>query len=979
MSMIKKLPALLFCSLLCTVAQAQQRVFIELQEPSVAAYYAQQLQRSGTALSHRQQQQHHRRIQVQQSEITKKLAQLDVQVHSSLQMALNGFRASVSKQELMKLRRIPGVKSVKPLAHMEFDNSYSVPWVEANKLWENTGTGSGFRIAIIDTGIDYLHENFGGAGSTADYDNNDPNVIENGSFPTDKVVGGWDFAGPTYNSRLDDKPQPDADPLDVHGHGSHVAGSAAGVGVPFHIGPGVARDANLLALKVFSDIGGSTDLTVDALDRALDPNQDGSLDDRVDVINMSLGSRFGVETDPVAIAAGNAAAAGVVVVASAGNNGDVPYVLGSPAINKDVIAVAASTAGKRREIALRVISQADNLQALQYPALESGSTVRFDENGIQGELRLLHSTDDDPLLACGEIVNADQITGSIAVARRGGCSYLDKFQNAQNAGALALIVINTRAGVSELRLMGGLVDNVNLPGLMITLEAGEELLAMFNLGSAPNADINRRFTLPSDNSAADEIAVFSSRGPGLAFKPDVTAPGRLIYSTAAGSGRFGRTLRGTSMAAPHVAGLAVLLKQHHPMLSVAAIKSLLQNSASVVHDDNQNPAAISRQGAGMVHGGLATLQQIYSLPGAVFFGYQNPLADFKQTQQLTMHSLDGRARHLSVTQEISQSIDGVNVACPDQLALAADSATEFSLTLNYQADGASGDDSQNSMAEASGWCVFNDGEREIRLPYLVTLDPAASIEVTRDNDSLTLSNSAAAGRANSFVRIPVVTGQTDQDGPQLAAMGFRRTQIFGFAAVEFGIVMQNAWRNPANRRFVISIDTDDDPHYERVLFASDGSFFGNQAGSYMTGLDYTDDIDDLGGDNAIFHWFAEDLDFQDRVIILPYFNFGGRASNFLKPGETQFNFRLQIYDRYERVSEVFGFIDTLNPQLNHQHAEILAAGEQIQLAASTQAQLWLMPGNQLPVQHSIITTGKSVPAVLKRREPAVKRSTMPGQ
>ncbi len=153
--------------------------------------------------------------------------------------------------------------------------------------------------------------------------------------------------------------KPDPDPTDCNGHGTPVAGTAAGFGVnsdgttytgtygsstqfdSLRIGPGVAPKATLYALKVFG-CDGSTDVTDLALEWAVDPNGDGDFSDHLDVVNMSLGSDYGSAYDSTAIASDNAAAAGVIVVASAGNSGDTYYISGSPGISARTINVASS-------------------------------------------------------------------------------------------------------------------------------------------------------------------------------------------------------------------------------------------------------------------------------------------------------------------------------------------------------------------------------------------------------------------------------------------------------------------------------------------------------------------------------------------------------------------------------------------------------------------------------------------------------------
>src|SRR5262249_51392784 len=130
----------------------------------------------------------------------------------------------------------PGVKAVHLVTPKVPDNAHTIPFIGVQQLWANAGLpvhGEGIKVGVIDTGIDYTHANFGGPGTGAAFNAHNPNNIEAGSFPTAKVVGGTDFAGATYDAAnaATAIPTPDPDPIDRSGHGSHVAGTLAGLGV----------------------------------------------------------------------------------------------------------------------------------------------------------------------------------------------------------------------------------------------------------------------------------------------------------------------------------------------------------------------------------------------------------------------------------------------------------------------------------------------------------------------------------------------------------------------------------------------------------------------------------------------------------------------------------------------------------------------------------------------------------------------------
>lgn len=570
-------------------ADVNVTVIVELDQAPVAALYAAGLN-SNRPMALDAQVAHAQNLMQAQATVEAQFSK-DAIVISRYTKAYNGMLVRMPAKDLEAVRALPGVKAVHAAPVYTVELSNSVPLIGADAVWADFGIeGDGVTIAVIDTGIDYTHAALGGSGDPDDYANNDPDVIEPGTFPTTKVIGGWDFAGTDYNADSNPVPVPDPDPLDEAGHGSHVASTAAGVGVDGVIGKGVAPMASLYALKVFG-AEGSTNLTVDAIEWAMDPNGDGDLNDHVDVINMSLGSSWGPndKNDPDIVASDFASAIGIVVVASAGNSGNSSYIVGSPSVADGTISVAASTTGWQTGPTVTV---SDTLAAYIYsPAGFDDGTGHYVE-AITAPLGYAGAyTTTNTLCATGGIA-ADALDGQIALISRGGCAFSIKVNNAASLGAVAALIYNNTSG-----LISMIGDPVAIPGASLTKSQGEALALEHGKVLTVSAE-SEVASLPSD-TPADSLAEFSSRGPrgyDSYLKPEISAPGVAIYAAAMGTGTEGVSFNGTSMAAPHVAGVAALIKEAHPNYTPEQVKAAMMNTAvDLVTGD-----VVPQQGAGRV-------------------------------------------------------------------------------------------------------------------------------------------------------------------------------------------------------------------------------------------------------------------------------------------------------------------------------------------------------------------------------------------
>ena len=702
-------------------------VSIELTDAPTAVVYAEAKKNgadhgSATALAKKQLGQ----IKAAQAHVKNELRKLGADIVFETQAAFNGFGAYVKPNQIAAIRAIDGVAAVHPLVPQEPMNAGSVPFIGAPGAWvagSGSNYGQGIKIGIIDTGIDYIHTNFGGPGTG--YGANNTTVVGDtpGVFPGPKVVGGTDFAGDNYDAGSATiafrTPVPDPDPMDCNGHGSHVSGSAAGYGVrsdgttypgpydgttPFgslKIGPGVAPGAQLYALRVFGCVG-STTLTTAAIDWAVDPNHDGDFSDHLDVINMSLGSPFGAAFDASSTAAQNAALAGVLVVVAAGNNGDTHYTVSSPGAATRAITVAAGQDDGLPAMRVNGPSAISGNKPIGKP---SGWGVALTDPGVTAAVVATVPAD-----ACAAVTNGAALSGKIAFVDRGGtsppgqpaCGFELKAKNAQNAGAIGVIIGNVASSATPLvppGMASGAIGGVVIPAVSLGLTAANEIRA--NLGAGVNATLLRSATasLPFN---ADIAGSFSSRGirrGDNALKPDITAPGVSVDSTLALSGNNSTELNGTSMATPHVAGFMALLRQLHPDWSGEELKALAMSTAA--HDlflslGQTGPRYnVARQGAGRADIAAAAASSVIAMNDAgdgsvgVSFGEIEVLGSHTSTKTIRVTNKGALAQSYSVSLLTTQTVPGVSYSLPDGNSISVGPNASATLRVQLNATAAS--------------------------------------------------------------------------------------------------------------------------------------------------------------------------------------------------------------------------------------------------------------------------------------------------
>ncbi|MER7848655.1 S8 family serine peptidase [Kitasatospora sp. NPDC096077] len=735
---------------------------------------------------------------------------------------LTALAVSAPAEQLPALRALPGVRAVHPIVNKQRDNAYSVPLTGAPQVWEGSegNTGRGVRIGIIDSGIDYTHADFGGPGTEEAF-----RSVERGKpapaglFPNAKVVGGKDLVGDDYNPdpsapNHQPVPHPSDNPLDCvrNGHGTHVAGTAAGYGVTadghpytgpyrpgldpaaFRVGPGAAPDAQLYAIRVFG-CDGSTDRLAQALDLAADPNGDGDLGDRLDVVNLSLGSRFGSPDDADSLAVDRLAELGTVVIAAAGNEGDVYGVGGSPGTAVRAITVAASVHGHADVDGITVL--APDALAGVVPGHWSELYRGWAGTEVSGSLAVPRDQAD----GCVDFSEADKqrLKGRIAVltwrtrdADR-PCNSGPRADHAADAGAIGALYAADTDHLAEIS------GNERIPAVLLGRADGERLLE-----AAVDGDVRVRLAAPGNplhgsvaqNQPArvDTLTDFTSRGVGLpgVVKPDLAAPGEGIWSALVGSGTGGQRENGTSMATPHVAGLAALVRAAHPDWPVEQVKAALMNTGTDTYlgDDHGGPVyGPERTGAGRARVDQAVRTPVVAYaagegarPGSVGVSFgpvevSGPTA-LDRTVELRNYGstpLSYRTGYAAATELPGAAFE----VAPAQVEVPAGGTAQVRVTLSVPGalgrapdptiDTVQGGRARSYRGELSGRVLFTPvgdaGPPQLRVPVFAAPRPTGDLRATasartaRDGTLVTLGGGAAPGEVPGLVTALALGGE----------------------------------------------------------------------------------------------------------------------------------------------------------------------------------------------------------------------------
>jgi subtilisin family serine protease len=746
---------------------------------------------------------------------------LSYPIEFSYKEIFSGFAVTVPASYAREIAKMPGVYAVTPdyTAHVLTEDAStpaqsslaasgsqhgmaaSLELLQIDELHDLGYTGAGIKVGVIDTGIDYNHPDL-----------------------KDAYVSGYDFIGKdsdpmeaTYEEWLEAYAlDPEAYPETNAGgwnyyteHGTHVCGTIAGTGgsgSPYST-LGIAPDVELYVGRVLGHYGtGSTSAIVAGIE---DFSAEGGYLPKVDVLNASLGFNSNSAYTVDAVASNNAVIAGVSMVVATGNSASdsIPdhrslYTLGSPASAALPIAVGATdvggqTIGVYKNAAVYTAGGEALAADFNIVVESSGYSDSFADDVITtGGGELIAGTFGYPLYPVGDMIEATtpeelaalddgSLNGKILVIMRGAIMVTEILSEVSRLDAAGIIIVNNQPYISKTSLTGLKPDGFPV---MTATSLLADLLAE-NFEKELYLDLGAFSTYDRPN----EIAFFSSNGPipeTAQIKPDIVAPGFAIVSTVP-AGYINPdhnttdysyaylSMMGTSMASPHVAGIAALMRQAFPEASPNEIKARLMNTADsdIIKASANYPApggssditqaSVMEVGAGLVQPYAAIMEKTdfyaespvvaYSdveisseallTSGSITFGYVP--AGSSATLPIIMHNNSDTAKQVSLTHRFILSRYSGN-AVSDGLSLsfsdpgASVTVPALSEALTYVTVSVPEGLAYGTIYE--GYVTLTTGSETYTLPFALTV-----------GDSGTLNPDTMRG----YISKPVITASAD--------------------------------------------------------------------------------------------------------------------------------------------------------------------------------------------------------------------------
>jgi minor extracellular serine protease Vpr len=674
--------------------------------------------------------------------------------------SVNGLALRVPAGSLAAIDAVPGVRHVEPVREVRALLDTSVPYTGATEVWEQYNfRGEGISVADIDTGIAWDHPSF----------TNNPALPPGDLHP--KVKKYMVFSG--------------ASPADGYGHGTHVGGIIAAdsslghpvtqpeTGYGASLLDGVAPKSFLYGYKVLSDAGSGLNASVVL-------GIDQAVADNAHVLNLSLGSTSDDPESAESEAVANAMAAGHFVAVAAGNSGPGYSTIGTPATRQEPLTVGSSTDPGNNQY--YVNDRADTRRLAIN--LMANSPPPPSTNPI--EARYVHVG-----LGCSPADYATKapVVGRIALIQRGVCTFTVKKELAQATGAVAAIIYNNVAGnfsgtMTRSRIVVAALSDVD----------GQHLVTHTNSGNGLSSD-NLQFD-PNFDTRVGQISGFSSRGPtdDYRIKPDIVAPGDSVTSSVpqvastlfdpSGYAEAG----GTSMATPHMAGAAALMRQAHTDWSTREMKAAFMNTAGrLIEPTDNKPYSIMDQGAGVVRVKAAldtpavildpshSFQVVHTGGGTKTVSHDFAIVDKSssaRTWSLSWENGDGKNRN---TQGRALPAAGWSQSlAPSSVSVPANSTAGFTLSVTL-------DGSVLAEGDYEGWIVATNGGTTLRVPVFArhqrtpiegaeapTLDDPGATNTT---GSYQLSWSNVAGEAGYRVQQSTNYGSRFSDDAEAGMSG----------------------------------------------------------------------------------------------------------------------------------------------------------------------------------------------------------------